>query len=290
MSSVGDCCVFILSYDRPERVKTLQTLENHGYTGDWYIIVDHESDYERYCDEHGEDNVVFLDKDDALPELDRGDNFDNRNCNVYARYQTFDLAQELGYDYFLLLDDDYEYFEVRFNENYEFGYDKIKNNKFNDLDRYIDLAIEYMERADLDCFAMAQGGDFIGGKHNQFAQAVQTSRKIMNTFLCQADKPFEFRGTINEDVNTYVRAAQLGKLFLTTNALSVDQEDTQQDDGGLTEIYLDEGTYIKSFYTILFAPSCTTLGDIHDRQDPRIHHRVSWRNAVPKIVPESTTN
>jgi hypothetical protein len=112
----------------------------------------------------------------------------------------------------------------------------------------------------------------------------------MNTFLCRADKPSDFRGTINEDVNTHVRAQQLGKLFLTTNALSVDQEDTQQEEGGLTDIYLDEGTYIKSFYTILYAPSCTTLGDLHDRADPRIHHKISWRNAVPKIVPESTKN
>jgi len=281
MSKLDECCVFILSYDRPERVKTLKTLENHGYTGDWKIIVDHEDDYESYSEEHGEDSVIFLNKDDALPDLDRANNFNNRNCNVYARYLSFELAEELGYKYFLMLDDDYEYFQFRFNERLEYACNKVE-----DLDRYLELAIEYLDDAKLDTLCVAQGGDFIGGQHSSFAEAVDTKRKAMNTFLCSTERQFDFRGTINEDVNTYVRAAQLGKIFLTTNVFSVEQEDTQQDEGGLTEIYLDEGTYIKSFYTILYAPSCTSLMNLHDRAEPRIHHNVSWRNAVPKIIPE----
>jgi hypothetical protein len=282
-----DCCVFILSYDRPQNVKTVDTLEKHGYTGDWYIVIDHEDDRAPYEREHGAENVIFLEKDDALPDLDRGDNFNRRDCNVYARQQLWDVAEERGYDYFMVLDDDYYHFQYRFTESFEYhsSYEYL-----NDLDSYLDAAIEYLERADLDALCMAQGGDFIGGKQASFAQGVQTKRKAMNTFLCATDRPFDFRGTINEDVNTYVRAAQHGKVFLTVNFVSVDQEDTQQEDGGLTDIYLDQGTYVKSFYTILYAPSCASLTKLHDRADERIHHRVSWRNAVPKIVPESARN
>lgn len=279
-----DFCVFILSYDRPKRVKTAETLEKHGYTGDYYIVIDHEEDIEPYEREHGEDRVVHLNKDDALPELDRGDNFDRRACNVYARQQLWDVADELGYDYFLVLDDDYYHFQYRFTEDFDYhpSYEYL-----DDFDAYIDAAITYLEKADLDTVAMAQGGDFIGGKEASMAQKVQAKRKAMNTFLCKTDRPFSYRGTINEDVNTYVRAQQLGKTFLTINFVSVDQEDTQQEEGGLTDIYLDVGTYVKSFYTILYAPSCTNLMRLHDRADDRIHHQVTWRNAVPKIVPES---
>ena len=280
-----DFCVFILSYNRPQQVKTLDTLDKHGYEGDRYIIINHEDDIEPYTEEHGEDRVIYLDKEDALPETDRGDNFDRRDTPLYTRNQLWDLADNLGYDYFLVLDEDYYHFQYRFTESFDYhpSYEYL-----DDFNEYIDAAIEYMERGDLDTLCMAQGGDFIGGADSQMAQQVQTKRKAMNTFLCRTDKPFKFRGTMNDDVNTYVRAAQYGKRFLTVNFVSVDQENTQQDDGGLADIYADHGTYMKSFYTVLYSPSCASISKLHDRADERMHHKISWRNAVPKIVPEST--
>jgi hypothetical protein len=280
-----DFCIFILSYDRPGRVPTIDSLDRYGYSGDWKIVIDHEADIQPYTEEYGEDSVIFLDKDGALPELDRGDNFDRRDCNVYARQQMWDLAEDLGYEYFMVLDDDYTNIQYRFNESFTYGPEVMR-----DFDEYLDSSIEFLESAGLDTLCMAQGGDFIGGSEAALAKAVQTKRKAMNSFLCKTDRPFDFRGTINEDVNTYVRAAQLGNLFLTTNTASIEQETTQQEEGGLTGIYLDQGTYVKSFYTILFAPSCASLTKLHDRAAERIHHRVEWRNAVPKIVPESAKN
>lgn len=280
-----DFCIFIISFDRPQNIPTIDSLERYGYTGEYKIVVDHESDIEPYEREHGEDTVIYLDKDGALPELDRGDNFDRRDCNVYARQQMWDLADSLGYDYFMVLDDDYTNIQYRFNEDFEYHPEVMR-----DFDDYIDASIEFLENANLDTLCMAQGGDFIGGSEAGLADAVKTKRKAMNSFLCKTDRPFDFRGTINEDVNTYVRAAQYGKLLFTTNTASIEQETTQQEDGGLTGIYLDQGTYVKSFYTILYAPSCTSLMKLHDRADGRIHHQVAWNNAVPKIVPESTKN
>lgn len=282
-----DFCVFIMSYDRPDNVPTIDSLKRHGYTGDWYIVVDHEDDRGSYIDEYGEDKVIYLDKDDALPELDRGDNFDHRNCNVYARQQMWDLADGLGYDYFLVLDDDYTTFEFRFGGNYEYGL----RDRVEDLDRIIDASIKYLNEAGLHTLCMSQGGDWIGGESAHIADggAVSTKRKAMNSFLCKTDRPFDFRGTINEDVNTYVRAAQLGEIFLTHNIASLEQERTQQEDGGLTDIYKSEGTYVKSFYTILYSPSSVTLSKMGEAED-RIHHRVNWNQSVPKIVPESCKN
>jgi len=282
-----DFCVFIISYDRPDNVPTIETLERHGYTGDWFIVIDHEDDREPYESEYGEDKVLYLDKDGALPELDRGDNFNHRNCNVYARQQMWDLADELGYDYFLVLDDDYTTFEFRFGGNYEYGL----RDSVQDLDRIFDASIQYLDDAGLDTLCTAQGGDWIGGVGSAIAHdgRVGTRRKAMNSFLCKTDRPFDFRGTINEDVNTYVRAAQLGKVLLTYNIVSLEQERTQQNEGGLTDIYKAEGTYVKSFYTILYSPSSVTLSEMGE-SDNRIHHRVNWKRSVPKIIPEDCKN
>jgi hypothetical protein len=87
-------------------------------------------------------------------------------------------------------------------------------------------------------------------------------------------------------VNLYVENGRRGSLFVTIPRLRLWQQQTQQNSGGLTDIYLDLGTYVKSFYSVMYAPSCvklTTMGSTHRR----LHHMVLWNNAVPRIVDES---
>lgn len=63
------------------------------------------------------------------------------------------------------------------------------------------------------------------------------------------------------------------------------QLQTQSNSGGNTEAYKTMGTYVKSFYSVMAAPSCckvSILGTTH----PRIHHKIDWNKAVPKILHE----
>ena len=107
----------------------------------------------------------------------------------------------------------------------------------------------------------------------------------MNFFICSTDRPFNFIGRINEDVNTYVSLGSKGDLFQTICDLRLEQLDTQSNTGGLTEFYLDGGTYVKSFYTVMFAPSCTRI-NLMGNKHKRLHHRISWNNAIPVILDE----
>ena len=107
----------------------------------------------------------------------------------------------------------------------------------------------------------------------------------MNSFICDTNMPFKFFGKINEDVNTYTLLGSRGNLFFQIPHVSLNQVATQQSNGGMTDIYLDSGTYVKSFYTIMYAPSCTKIrpmGSVYKR----LHHSINWNNAVPKIIPE----
>lgn len=47
----------------------------------------------------------------------------------------------------------------------------------------------------------------------------------------------------------------------------------------------DSGTYVKSFYSVIFAPSCVSIAMMGDKHK-RIHHNISWDNCVPKILNE----
>lgn len=109
-------------------------------------------------------------------------------------------------------------------------------------------------------------------------------------YACATDRPFSFFAAMNDDVTTYVVRGMRGELFYTVMQAQLIQGATQKATGGLTELYLEMGTYVKSFYTVMFAPSCTKIGEIgdpaHGQAHHRIHHAINWHRAVPKLIPE----
>ena len=142
--------------------------------------------------------------------------------------------------------------------------------------------IDFLEETNAYTVAFGQGGDFIGGKDSSLAKA-KIKRKAMNSFFCSTERPFKFFGSINEDVNTYCKLGSQGKLFMTIRDVSLKQKNTQSTKGGMTDEYLDNGTYIKSFYSIITNPSCVKIFGM-ETTNSRIHHRVNWNTAVPKIL------
>lgn len=275
--------ILILTYGRAGDVDTVRTLKQAGYTGDIFLVVDDsDNDMEKYIDIYGEEMVLVFNKAEMVGEVDRGDNFDRRDIVLFARNKVFSLARELNLDYFLVLDDDYSRFGYRFKEDFSY-YDRTE--KIKDFDGVIHKVLKLLERSGADTITFAQGGDFIGGCESGLAKRPKIKRKAMNSFFCKTEREFSFMGSINEDVNAYVRLQQIGKFMFMVNIISLDQSSTQSKKGGLTGIYLDKGTYIKSFYTILYAPSCVKLS-LMGNKFLRVHHKVDWRYAVPKIIRE----
>lgn len=275
-----DFAVYILTYQRANKVITYKTLRDSGYTGKIYLVCStDDNSLEEYRKRYGEDVLIF-NKEDYKGTFDIGDNFNKDNVVVFARNAIFDIAEQQKTKYFLVLDDDYTDFEYRFDNNLWYNGKKIKN-----LDKIFDLVLDYYKTIPALSIAFAQGGDFIGGKKGSLANAVKIKRKIMNTFFCSTERRFKFIGRINEDVNTYVYLNTIGKLVFQTNQIGINQLTTQKNTGGLTEFYLDSGTYVKSFYTIIFAPSCSTI-KLMGNKYKRLHHMISWNNTAVKILRE----
>lgn len=272
-----DFAIFILTHGRPYNVKTLKALEKGNYTGKFYLIIDDEDkDKEKYHYLFA-DKVIEFSKAEQEKSFDVGDNFKERRAVVYARNATFDIAEQLGLTYFLQLDDDYSDFVFR-----KVIDDSLKAVPINDLDRLFEYTIEFLEVSGAHTVAYAQGGDFIGGVGNgNFHKGIL--RKAMNSFFCKTDRRFDFLGKINEDVTAYVYHGMQGKLFFTITLVNLFQIQTQKNKGGLTDIYLDLGTYVKSFYSVIYAPSCVVVAPM-GQTHMRLHHRVNWNHCVPKIL------
>ena len=269
----------ILTHGRPDKVYTVDTLRKCGYTGDIVIVIDNE---DKTANEYRQryDNVVVFDKKEISTRFDEGDNFQDRRAIIYARNASFEIAKKLGYRYFIQLDDDYTEFSYTYDPD-----GMMKQRRIFNLDKVFDILIDFKNNIGATTVAMAQRGDFVGGKHNGIVKGEQLKRKAMNSFICDTEKPFQFFGKINEDVNTYTLLGSRGHLFLQVPHVALNQQQTQKTEGGMTDIYLDGGTYIKSFYTVMYAPSCAKvrlMGTAHKR----LHHSIRWRNAVPMILSE----
>lgn len=275
-----DFVCFILSHGRPTNVITLKTLQRCGYTGKVIIVIDNEdATADEYYRLYGRDNVYMFDKLKKSKEFDTGDTFDNRKAIVYARNACFDIARELGYKYFLELDDDYTTFMHRWVDKKEF-----KSCETRNMDDVINAFVRFMENTKVKTIAFAQGGDFIGGAENKRFQE-GLLRKAMNSFFCSVENPFTFVGRVNEDVNTYVTLGQRGELLFIFTRFMLTQKQTQSNAGGMTDLYLDSGTYVKSFYTVMYAPSCAKIANMGDKHQ-RVHHRILWGACCPKIINE----
>lgn len=278
----NDFVVFILTHGRPEKVYTIQALKNAGYTGRTILIIDNEDEKaDEYYQLYGKDNVVMFDKLKKSKEFDTIDIGTDRWSIVYARNACFDVAEELDYKYFLELDDDYTNFRQRFlKEDGQFGSWYLK-----DFDSIVDCMIDFLETSGALTVAFAQTGDFIGGSGSKVFKD-KLARKAMNSFFCKTENKFDFIGRINEDVNTYVNLGSRGNLFFTVSDMSLDQTETHANSGGMTDIYLNSGTYVKSFFTVICNPSSVKIGTVGAKHK-RMHHLIDWNVAVPKIISES---
>jgi hypothetical protein len=276
-----DFCAFILSHGRPERVHTFKTLQRSGYTGKIFIVIDDEDrTAEEYKKRYGE-KVLTFSREEAFKITDDGDNFGKSKGVVYARNVCWDLARNAGVRYFVVLDDDYHKFEYRYRADRS-GFSHVV---YKTLDDALSAMVAFLDGTSTTCIAMGQGGDLIGGTS---FRPIALMRKAMNVFVCSADRPFAFMGHINEDVNAYVLHSRCGKLLFTTMQVTATQARTQAIPGGLTEFYLDVGTYVKSFYSVMYAPSCVKISTFGDPRSGnyRIHHKINWGNTAPKILRE----
>jgi len=282
----NDFCAFILTNGRPNTIITPRALELHGYTGKVFIVIDDEDETgEEYKKIYG-DNVLVFSKNEVAKYTDELDNFKDRRSAVWARNACWDLARQMGYRFFVLLDDDYTHFLYkRLGKGHKNSITSEKEYhawKMGNLDAVFESLIELVEITPITTIAFSQGGEHIGG--NPLKRRFK--RKAMNSFFCDVEKPFLFKGRFNDDVNTYVSLGCTGALFFTDWEIVLVQLLTQSNSGGMTEAYQKSGTYVKSFYTVIVAPSCTTINFLVGGTSKRLHHKINWNKAVPKILSE----
>ena len=271
--------VFIMVYGRPDKNLTYNTLLKCGYTGKVYFVGDNtDTEIDNYKKLYGED-LLIIDKTRIASKYDSGDNTGDLRSTMFKANTIFDLAEQKGVEFFYIMCDDYYEFDYMFK-------DEIKGMKLcRNIDKIFDLTINFYKTTNALSIAFAQTGDFIGGIDNGKGAYRFSKRKAMNSFLCSTKRRFNFLGRMNEDVTTYVNLGTKGELFLTIPVFAINQKDTQQVKKGLTEMYVDNGTYVKSMFSVIYNPSCVKAS-MMNASHKRIHHSINWKATTPMIVSE----
>lgn len=275
---MSDFAALILTHGRAENVMTVKTLRQCGYSGEIYIVIDDEDGQEdKYKEIYG-DKVIQFNKKEAAKRTDVMTPSRKRNAVVFARNECWKIAESLGLKHFCVLDDDYKLFGIRYDEN-----GKLKEKRIKRFDDVAKMFCDFLDETGAITVCMAQGGDYIGGVNGFFRKGL--TRKAMNVWFMRTDRPFEYMGLTNEDTNMYVSLGGIGKLMFTVTNVDVQQVQTQNNPGGLTDIYKQDGTYVKSFYSVMCRPDCVKVAEMGSSH-MRMHHNVEWKYCVPKIINE----
>jgi hypothetical protein len=280
----------ILTNGRPDNVVTYRALREAGYTGRIYLVIDdQDATGDAYRERYGAEWVVEFDKEAIAARVDTADGSTDRRAILFARVAAFDIARDLGLDYHVQLDDDYPLFHYRSANPGPLGgtHDAKRVRSMDDVFRAM---IRLLEDTGALTVAFSQGGDQMNLK-TVWKQGY--TRKAMNSFVVRTDRPIPFVGRMCEDVCAYTLFGSRGELFLSVPHVRLIHNPTMKQRGGMTEAYIgmglddgpapDVGAYVKSFTPIMMSPSFVQIqkmGSTH----ARLHHRVEWNNAVPKIL------
>ena len=273
-----DFAVFILSHGRADTISTYRALRDGGYTGRTYVVIDNEDDQEDLYRQKFGDDIIQFDKRDYLEKTDLGDLDTDRRIGVFARNFIQDEAKRLGYKFHLQLDDDVHGF------TYRFAHGKVlRALHCSDLDEVFSGMVEYMKETPITSLSFALSAYNMGGVDGSIKDGM--TRKTMTTFLMRADDVQYFHMRMNDDITTSLINGMRGKLYYSYLPIEVEVDKTQVKAGGMTDIYQKNGTYRKSFYSVMCCPSCVKVSAM-GITDYRIHHEISWNNAVPKLLSE----
>ena len=247
-----DFAVFILSHGRADTISTYKALRDGGYTGRTYVVIDNEDDQEELYRQKFGDDIIQFDKRDYLEKTDLGDLDTDRRIGVFAR----NFIQD----------------------------GRLRCVKCNHLDEVLEGMVQMMKDAPITSLSFGLSSYYLGGAENNNVYEGMI-RKTMTTFLMRADDLQYFHMRMNDDITTSLINGMRGKLYYTYMPVMVYVDPTQVQHGGMTDIYKKNGTYRKSFYSVMCCPSCVKVSAM-GITEYRIHHEISWNNAVPKLLSE----
>lgn len=264
---MADVPIFILSYNRPNKIRTIATLEKIGCKQKIYVVVgDDDPQLPAYCEIYKNTLIIFS-KEQMLATTDTGTNQLNMRSPIYARNFILSITKKDKIDYFCMLDDDLESFGYRFFDSSG----KLKSTRLDNIELVLSLCVEYMDKTGLPVLGFGHRGSYIGGS---FRGGI---RPNLNQFLVISGSADigNFRCLNCEDTIMMLDLALRGKLPLEVRDISFSSPPRTI---GTSSGTAYSGWYETNFLAVIYCPSAIKVS--HNKSNLVRKNRY----LLPKII------
>ena len=268
--------IYIISKGRPQ-CSTAKVLKKLNYPS-WFIVCGtNDETLSEYVDKWGKDRVIVFDWKKEIETTDTLDNFGFESMPSGAtpvRNATIRISKERGESRHWQLDDDYTAFGKFDCQQNKYIAIKDGQELFNEM-----LAIaNFGHKTGLPNVGFSLSSEVRPEKVYGFAPRVFNAHNMIS----DPEKAQFWRGRMNDDLINAIEVNRRGLREFSFRFLSVNMKPSQQESGGLTDIYREEGTVRKTAYAVLIAPNAVRLVI----KFGRYHHRVNWQLLKPCILNE----
>lgn len=242
--------IFILTNGRPNHQYTLEFLRK-SFKGDVFLICDNEDKtLKEYQKNYGEQVIVF-DKNEWVSKSDPMDNFKSKNSVLYARNAVFEIAKNMGYEYFVMVDDDVTGLSFRYEKD-----GKLVGKPVKDFSKVSSVILETMDNTGTDFFSFGMDKIYIGGlANNQYQKKIID--KVYCFIFCRTEQQHFYKGIMNEDEIHNVLSMSVGTLVKSLTLIQIQYKPIGPENiGGNSETYKENGyySYTRNFYPIIACP------------------------------------
>ena len=244
-----DFTFVILCWKRPQSLHTLKYLKKIGYKGNIFFAIDNsDPTKEEYIKQAKENNIDYFTFDKDVTVSDQMYNQKLKSGAVCTRKIVENIIREKGYRFFCVLDDDYTRFD--------YPNDKKITNKT--LQKLIEKECEILKDVPfIRVLSLAQHGEVVSGSQN-FYNKSKFKLKAMNYWMCDTQKPVEYAGIMNDDVNAGILLNKFGNFSIQYGGIIIQQ--AMQKTGGMKDIYAENSAmYQKAMFSVMLAPSFVKL-------------------------------
>lgn len=280
---------FIISYHRPQQMKTLTWLRRINYPmKNVHVVIDDEGgdeeQYRKTCADYGCELHVFEMKEarrrfDFIHRKSKG-----RRAAGLARNAIYDIAFSLGIRRWVITDDDTSRYSVKYPAMKERA---CSEDEFKSV---LMMVFDMMDRKHIGFFGLPQSGDFIGG--------VKCAKwfiwKVMNTTFVDARYVYKpERGVQDNDTSAFVGIMNEGYFTASLGyGVSLHQTASATQAGGLTDNYRENKLLNKSLICPIQFPSAI-YANYQRKNGGRLHHTIEHKYLMPcvlKVAKEERSN
>ena len=277
--------IFIPSYHRPFNIKTAKYFIKLGYDPKKiHVFIDDETDdivdyveatHNLQCNLHIFDMKESRERYDYVHRPSQ-----MRRSAGQCRNMFYDIAKKKEIDFYLVIDDDTNLYEIKPYGVY------VGTANLEDIQNVFLSVKEFMLKHKIGMFGLSQTGDMF-----QVPDTKIFRKKVMNTTFINTKYIYRGEKAVQDnDTSQFVHVMNEGYFTGSlATGLTLSQETSAKQKGGLTELYKENKLLNKSLVIPIQFPSLC-YAERQKKNGGRLHHRITYKNLFPCIIKGKRSN